>query len=64
MGLLKFKSRVFVVVLLFLIPLGLFGVEDFERLCNEETFKNEINRELVFKYCTKVGDHCFGVYCR
>jgi len=55
MGLLGLKSRIFVVILLFLIPFRLFGIGKFGKLCNQEVLKEKINKELVEEYCSKAS---------
>lgn len=53
MGLL---SRGFFIVFFLLIPFRVFGVEDFEKLCNEEVLKNEINETIIQDYCIKASE--------
>jgi len=54
------KIKVVFICLLFLSTFKLFGIEDFEKLCDNEIKKDRINKKLVVKYCTKAGDNNFN----
>ena len=54
-SLLRWVVRVLVTILVILIPLSVYGVEDFERVCNEEIAKEDINISLVQESCFKTA---------
>ena len=57
-NMLSFLIRgVFLVLFLFSF---LVGVEDFERICDEEVLKEDFNSSLVKVYCGEAGDYFFN----
>ena len=47
------RKLLFAIVLSCIIPMEIFGENSFEKLCDNETLKEQIDKQLLLKYCEK-----------